>query len=196
MEKNTPKTDRRTRRTRQALYHGLIQLLEDKPVAEISVKELCQVCDLNRSTFYLHYASVQELLEAMEQEILEGLNEVLDKFDAAFMQSPDPVPRDAALAEAFQFLSDRSEFCQVILSRRSDPDFIDQVKAVVRSRCLNQWAQLLDRGLQTAEAWLGAGPIRIEAQTYAKGFYAKFGFRQVSQEFLEDGIPHIQMLRE
>ena len=146
MEKNTPKTDRRTRRTRQALYHGLIQLLEEKPVAEISVKELCQVCDLNRSTFYLHYASVQELLEAMEQEILEGLNEVLDKFDAAFMQSPDPVPRDAALAEAFQFLSDRSEFCQVILSRRSDPDFIDQVKAVVRSRCLNQWAQLLDRG--------------------------------------------------
>ena len=130
MKKNTPKTDRRTRRTRQALYHGLIQLLEDKPVAEISVKELCQVCDLNRSTFYLHYASVQELLEAMEQEILEGLNEVLDKFDAAFMQSPDPV----------------SEFCQVILSRRSDPDFIDQVKAVVRSRCLNQWAQLLDRG--------------------------------------------------
>ena len=124
MEKNTPKTDRRTRRTRQALYHGLIQLLEEKPVAEISVKELCQVCDLNRSTFYLHYASVQELLEAMEQEILEGLNEVLDKFDAAFMQSPDPVPRDAALAEAF----------------------IDQVKAVVRSRCLNQWAQLLDRG--------------------------------------------------
>lgn len=146
MEKNTPKTDRRTRRTRQALYQGLIQLLEEKPVAEISVKELCQVCDLNRSTFYLHYASVQELLEAMEQEILEGLNEVLDKFDAAFMQSPDPVPRDAALAEAFQFLSDRSEFCQVILSRRSDPDFIDQVKAVVRSRCLNQWAQLLDRG--------------------------------------------------
>ena len=67
MEQNTPKTDRRTRRTRQALYHGLIQLLEDKPVAEISVKELCQVCDLNRSTFYLHYASVQELLEAMEQ---------------------------------------------------------------------------------------------------------------------------------
>ena len=78
MEKNTPKTDRRTRRTRQALYHGLIQLLEEKPVAEISVKELCQVCDLNRSTFYLHYASVQELLEAMEQEILE----VYKQFDS------------------------------------------------------------------------------------------------------------------
>ena len=57
-------------------------------------------------------------------------------------------------------------------------------------------AELLRRGLKAAEAWLGKGPLRIEAQTYAKGFYEKFGFRQVSEEFLEDGIPHIQMLRE
>lgn len=69
-------------------------------------------------------------------------------------------------------------------------------RVVTRARGQGLGAQLLDRGLQAAEAWLGASPIRIEAQTYAKGFYAKFGFRQVSQEFLEDGIPHIQMLRE
>ena len=36
--------------------------------------------------------------------------------------------------------------------------------------------------------------LRIEAQTYARGLYEKAGFRQVSEEFLEDGIPHIQML--
>lgn len=36
--------------------------------------------------------------------------------------------------------------------------------------------------------------IKIEAQSYAKGYYEKFGFTQVSEEFLEDGIPHIQMM--
>ena len=35
--------------------------------------------------------------------------------------------------------------------------------------------------------------IRIEAQTYARGFYEKFGFRQTSEEFLDEGIPHIEM---
>ncbi|MGI6256273.1 MAG: GNAT family N-acetyltransferase [Acutalibacter sp.] len=55
--------------------------------------------------------------------------------------------------------------------------------------------QLLNRGLEAARQWLGDGPIRIEAQTYAKTFYEQAGFRQVSEEFLEDGIPHIQMLR-
>ena len=36
--------------------------------------------------------------------------------------------------------------------------------------------------------------IYIEAQTYATGFYEKFGFRICSDEFLEDGIPHVGMV--
>ena len=35
--------------------------------------------------------------------------------------------------------------------------------------------------------------ITIEAQTYARALYERCGFRQTSEEFLEDGIPHIQM---
>lgn len=38
-----------------------------------------------------------------------------------------------------------------------------------------------------------AKKITIEAQVYAKNLYEKLGFRQTSEEFLEDGIPHIQM---
>ena len=40
---------------------------------------------------------------------------------------------------------------------------------------------------------LGAKEIRIEAQVYAVGFYEKAGFRVLGEEFLEDGIPHIEM---
>ena len=35
--------------------------------------------------------------------------------------------------------------------------------------------------------------LTIEAQTYARGLYEQAGFRQISEEFLEDGIPHIRM---
>lgn len=41
----------------------------------------------------------------------------------------------------------------------------------------------------------GTGDIRISAQSYLKAFYGKFGFRQVSEPYLEDDIPHIEMLR-
>ena len=69
-------------------------------------------------------------------------------------------------------------------------------RVISRKRRQGLGTQLLEQGLQAAEQWLGKGPIRIEAQTYARGLYEKAGFRQVSGEFLEDGIPHIQMLRE
>ena len=56
--------------------------------------------------------------------------------------------------------------------------------------------RILDAGIQAARERLGAEALTIEAQTYARGFYEAAGFRQVSQEFLEDGNPPILMRRE
>ena len=55
---------------------------------------------------------------------------------------------------------------------------------------------LLSLGIDAAESEYGAEHIYLEAQTYAKGFYEKAGFRQVSGEFMVDGIPHIGMVRD
>lgn len=55
-------------------------------------------------------------------------------------------------------------------------------------------SRILSAGIQVAKEKLHADSLRIEAQLYAKGFYEKAGFRQVSEMFLEDGIPHIEML--
>lgn len=52
---------------------------------------------------------------------------------------------------------------------------------------------VLKAGIQAAKEIYQAEKIIIEAQTYAKTFYEKQGFIQTSDEFLEDGIPHIQM---
>ncbi|MBF9252723.1 GNAT family N-acetyltransferase [Pontibacter sp. 172403-2] len=41
----------------------------------------------------------------------------------------------------------------------------------------------------------GAGPIRIGAQVYAKGFYESFGFEQSGEVYDEDGIDHIEMTK-
>lgn len=55
---------------------------------------------------------------------------------------------------------------------------------------------ILKEGIKVAKEKYGAKKIRISAQLYAKGVYEKVGFKQVSGEYLEDGIPHIQMLLE
>lgn len=56
-------------------------------------------------------------------------------------------------------------------------------------------SRLLAEGIRVAEEQLHADKIIIEAQTYALPLYEKAGFVPVSEEFLEDGIPHVRMLR-
>ena len=55
---------------------------------------------------------------------------------------------------------------------------------------------LMKEGIRIAKEKFGAEKITIEAQVYARKFYENVGFRKVSEEFLEDGIPHIIMTLE
>lgn len=53
---------------------------------------------------------------------------------------------------------------------------------------------LLKAGIEQIREKLHPRQIYIEAQCYATGYYAREGFRICSGEFLEDGIPHVQMI--
>lgn len=54
-------------------------------------------------------------------------------------------------------------------------------------------AEIVRLGIKFAREKLNACEIKIEAQTYARGFYEKLGFRQCSEAFMDDGIEHIVM---
>lgn len=77
---------------------------------------------------------------------------------------------------------------------KSEHVSIGRVIAVKRRRGIG--TQVLSEGIRAAKEYFAADQIYLEAQTYAKPFYEQSGFRQVSAEFLEDGIPHIKMIRE
>lgn len=63
----------------------------------------------------------------------------------------------------------------------------------VRRRC-GLGTRIVSEGIRAAREYYGAREIRIEAQTYAHRLYDNLGFRQTTEEFLEDGIPLIGML--
>ena len=53
--------------------------------------------------------------------------------------------------------------------------------------------KIMLHAIEAATEHFGAALIDIEAQEYAKGFYESVGFRQSSESFMLDGIPHIKM---
>ena len=62
----------------------------------------------------------------------------------------------------------------------------------VKRRC-GLGSKIVEAAIGTAKTKFHAEQITIEAQVYARSLYEKQGFRQTSEEFLEDGVPHIQM---
>lgn len=56
--------------------------------------------------------------------------------------------------------------------------------------------ELMNEAISQIEYVYGKVPIRIGAQAYLKKFYESFGFVDLNEPYLEDGIPHLIMLRD
>ena len=65
------KDNQRTRLSKRMFQNAVLELLEEKGgIEKISVRELCEKAQLNRSTFYAHYAEPREVLAEAEEDIL------------------------------------------------------------------------------------------------------------------------------
>jgi AcrR family transcriptional regulator len=71
--------DRRARRSRRLLKQGLLELLREKRFSEISVRDITDRMDMNRGTFYLHYADTYDLLQNVEEDILRNVQMMIDE---------------------------------------------------------------------------------------------------------------------
>lgn len=56
--------------------------------------------------------------------------------------------------------------------------------------------ELMQQGLNLCQQSFPNEPIKISAQEHLKNFYNKHGFKQISEMYLEDNIPHISMLKD
>ena len=71
--------DHRTRVTRMMIRKAFTSLLQQKPIQSISVKELCTVAGISRGTFYSHYTDIYDLMGQMEDELMEEVEEDLER---------------------------------------------------------------------------------------------------------------------
>ena len=132
------KEDRRVRRTKKLLTQALTQLLQEKQINEITVKELTDLADMNRGTFYLYYKDMFDMLEKIEDGMFEALDAIvsLHEHDDVSQQTK-PI-----LLDLFRFIQDNQEMCRVLLSPHGDMNFLHRLNEVVREKCLRAWPNI------------------------------------------------------
>jgi AcrR family transcriptional regulator len=71
------KTDARVRYTHMVIKNSFISLLKQTSLNKISVKSICDMAEINRTTFYKYYDDVYSIIEKIETELLEELQRLI-----------------------------------------------------------------------------------------------------------------------
>lgn len=138
--------DRRVRKTRRQLRECLISLLKEKKVQDITVRELTDMADLNRGTFYLHYKDVFDLLEKTEAELQEDFNQLVHKHGAVDLKQRPAV----IFNEIYSLVYENADLIEILLGENGDLNFVNRLKQLIREKCLKDWMEVFRTGNQAA----------------------------------------------
>ena len=65
--------DKRSRRTQRIIQTTMLELLCTQPMTSIKIVDLCTQADINRTTFYLHFSSIADVLASLQDEIIRHI---------------------------------------------------------------------------------------------------------------------------
>ena len=141
----------------------------------------------------LYIKTFQELTTKELYEILRVRTEVFVVEQNCIYQDLDE--KDMESLHLFYEKDERIQAYLRIFVKDSKTNLVQigRVLTTMEARGTGLGLKLMEEGLKAAGRHYKADEIYIEAQCYATGFYEKVGFQVTSEEFLEDGIPHVEM---
>ena len=194
------KVDRRVIKTRRQLKKGLAALMKEKSVNQITVKELVEEVDINRSTFYLHFKDIQDLLreieENMEAQIKRAIEEhpIVSGNENAFY----------FIEDMFRVLDEEREISKALIGPNGDMGFIHRIERIIKENSRGMlekmfpgkkedlkyfYAFCLSGCLGLVKVWLNEGeeksPEEMAQMTFNMIANAKDAFCQTASDFLD-----------
>ena len=194
------KVDRRVIKTRRQLKKGLAALMKEKSVNQITVKELVEEVDINRSTFYLHFKDIQDLLreieENMEAQIKRAIEEhpIVSGNENAFY----------FIEDMFRVLDEEREISNALIGPNGDMGFIHRIERIIKENSRGTlekmfpgkkedlkyfYAFCLSGCLGLVKVWLNEGeeksPEEMAQMTFNMIANAKDAFCQTASDFLD-----------
>lgn len=135
--KNTE--DRRVRKTKKAMSAALATLLQKKPLKSITVREISELADINRGTFYLHYSDVFDMVEKLQNNFFEKFNQIISEYQPNNnMDTLFPV-----LVKTFELLAENADLAKCLIGKNGDAAFVDKLKNVLREKCFSDVNKIL-----------------------------------------------------
>ncbi|MDD2484626.1 MAG: TetR/AcrR family transcriptional regulator C-terminal domain-containing protein [Eubacteriales bacterium] len=144
----SPKSmDRRVKYTIMMIKKSFISILKEKPIAKITIKQICEEADINRATFYAHFKDQYDLLQQIEDGFLEDIKLHL----ASIAYSATERESVSALERIIGYIKENAEVCSLLLSDRGNLDFHKRIMMIAQTQFIAELKQKKELSAEDAE---------------------------------------------
>lgn len=119
--------DSRVKRTKKLIRKGLAELAKEKSINKITVKELTDLIEINRGTFYLHYKDIFDLVESIENSLYDEFNEIIKTVNPkTILETPIDI-----LEKFCVFISENADAFVMLIGENGDANFVYRIGTVM-----------------------------------------------------------------
>ena len=113
------KENRKIRYTKMVIRSSLMELMKSKSILDVSIKDICELADISRTTFYAYYKDQYDLLRQIEEETFIYIENIHGKFK----EKNNKKDIIQMLEETLTYIANNGDSTQVLLSENGDASF-------------------------------------------------------------------------
>lgn len=129
------KTDNRSRFTQMIVKQALLNLMQEKTINEITIKQICELAEITRSTFYNNFYDIYDVLESIEEEFY---NKIKDKIDIVKIYYENNFFYDLML-----LIYENQDIAKIIVNDVSNSYFLKRITKYVKNKFLTDYQDML-----------------------------------------------------
>lgn len=131
-KKEMDQESRKVAKTKGIIKDAFFELYEENKIEKISIKDITRNARINRSTFYLYYRDIYDLLESIENEFLiDFANKVKDVYTTILKDGDINL-----IIPSLEFYQKYSKYLKILLGSNGDPLFAHKLKAIIKNNLL------------------------------------------------------------
>lgn len=157
--------DKRCIKTKKAIKNALATIMAEKEISRITIKNIAEVADINRKTFYAHYMSVYDILDDVENDMIASL--------ASIVKSKDFLKGRFNLYSIFEKLTalidENFDFYKYSLQPKAYGNLLDKIKPVLKEAIIDLLPpdyQANKTALATSAEFVAAGAVSVYRQWF------------------------------
>ncbi len=129
--------DKRVIKTKKKLNNTILVLIKDKKIKDITVLELCQEANINRTTFYKYYKDVDDLVLKIEETLITDLTKYIQDIKRNYLIS--------FTSKIIETIASYKEIYTRLLGENGDHTFLRRILSLVYEQSITEWKKLLKK---------------------------------------------------